>query len=98
LFATGDFDSESVHRGVRYLAATQRDGSWEDAPFTGTGFPRVFYLKYHLYSLYFPIIALGEFARHHSGKSRMPREINLASGYQGLPEWQMAPRGAGGEF
>ena len=55
LFATGDFDSESVKRGVQFLLKTQKEnGAWEDDFFTGTGFPRVFYLKYHLYSVYFP--------------------------------------------
>src|SRR5262249_31764188 len=41
LFATGDFESESVERGIRYLLETQQNGTWEDSTFTGTGFPRV---------------------------------------------------------
>jgi len=64
LFAAGDADSLSVHRGIRYLLETQLpDGSWYDEPWTGTGFPRVFYLRYHLYATYFPLVALGNFRR-----------------------------------
>ena len=62
LFATGDFDSESAKRGVRFLLEKQKaTGDWEDHSFTGTGFPGVFYLKYHLYSYYFPILALSDY-------------------------------------
>lgn len=64
LFATGDFDSESATQGIRYLLRTQnQEGSWEEPYFTGTGFPSVFYLKYHLYSHYFPILALSDYLR-----------------------------------
>jgi squalene-hopene/tetraprenyl-beta-curcumene cyclase len=49
-----------VHQGIRWLVDTQlATGSWEETWFTGTGFPRVFYLRYHLYRLYFPIMCLG---------------------------------------
>jgi squalene-hopene/tetraprenyl-beta-curcumene cyclase len=49
----------SVQRGIDYLLRTQRpDGSWEEREFTGTGFPRVLFLRYHLYRLYFPLWAL----------------------------------------
>lgn len=49
----------AVERGIDYLLRTQgADGSWEEREFTGTGFPRVFYLRYHLYRLYFPLWAL----------------------------------------
>jgi squalene-hopene/tetraprenyl-beta-curcumene cyclase len=45
---------------VRYLLDTQRpDGAWDESEFTGTGFPQVFYLRYHGYPIYFPLIALG---------------------------------------
>jgi len=48
------------------LLRTQRsDGNWDEPYYTGTGFPRVFYLKYHLYRLYFPLMALGRFRRMH---------------------------------
>jgi squalene-hopene/tetraprenyl-beta-curcumene cyclase len=63
LLAAGEADSDSVRAGVAYLQATQRaDGGWHEEPFTGTGFPKVFYLKYHLYSLYFPLMALARYA------------------------------------
>ncbi|PWB47344.1 MAG: squalene--hopene cyclase [Candidatus Methylomirabilota bacterium] len=49
----------SVEKGIDYLLRTQgADGGWEEREFTGTGFPRVFYLRYHLYRLYFPLWAL----------------------------------------
>jgi squalene-hopene/tetraprenyl-beta-curcumene cyclase len=64
LLAAGDTRSDSVARGVSYLLQTQdREGSWDEVPFTGTGFPKVFYLKYHMYRQYFPLLALTTFAR-----------------------------------
>jgi squalene-hopene/tetraprenyl-beta-curcumene cyclase len=63
LIATGD-DSDGLHRGVEYLLDKQRkDGSWVDESWTGTGFPTVFYLRYHLYAVYFPLLALGMYAK-----------------------------------
>ncbi|MBI3448863.1 MAG: squalene--hopene cyclase [Acidobacteria bacterium] len=65
LIAAGERDAESVRRGVRFLLARQAEnGAWPEEEWTGTGFPRVFYLRYHLYPVYFPLLALGEFARH----------------------------------
>jgi squalene-hopene/tetraprenyl-beta-curcumene cyclase len=59
LLAAGDTRSDCVARGVAYLLRTQKkSGSWDEPHFTGTGFPRVFYLKYHMYRQYFPLIAL----------------------------------------
>ncbi len=59
LLAASDTRSESVAKGIAYLLKTQRhDGSWDEPEYTGTGFPRVFYLMYHLYRDYFPLIAL----------------------------------------
>jgi len=64
LIASGDHRSGSVESGIRYLLDTQNsDGSWEEEPWTGTGFPGVFYLRYHLYRQYFPLMALGEYAK-----------------------------------
>lgn len=59
LLSAGVSDSISVVRGVHYLLRHQReDGSWEEVRHTGTGFPRVFYLRYHWYCQYFPLWAL----------------------------------------
>jgi len=70
LLAAGDTRSECVARGVAYLLKTQKkDGSWDEAFCTGTGFPRVFYLKYHLYRQYFPLIALTAYAKVMAEKS-----------------------------
>lgn len=63
LFGAGDYDSPAVKRGIDHLLSTQRAaGDWYDEPWTGTGFPRVFYLRYHLYATYFPLLALGLYA------------------------------------
>ncbi|HIK03129.1 MAG TPA: squalene--hopene cyclase [Trichormus sp. M33_DOE_039] len=60
--ATGKFAHESIDKGISYLVSTQKsDGSWFEADFTGTGFPCHFYLKYHYYQQYFPLIALGRY-------------------------------------
>jgi squalene-hopene/tetraprenyl-beta-curcumene cyclase len=60
--ATGKLALESIERGIDYLLATQQpNGTWFEADFTGTGFPCHFYLKYHMYQQYFPLIALGRY-------------------------------------
>jgi squalene-hopene/tetraprenyl-beta-curcumene cyclase len=60
--ATRRYSQEAIEGGVDYLISTQRsDGTWDESEFTGTGFPRHFYLKYHLYQQYFPLIALGRY-------------------------------------
>ena len=62
LFASADYHSGSVESGVRYLLESQKaDGSWDEHYYTGTGFPRVFYLKYDLYRQYFPLLALADY-------------------------------------
>ncbi len=62
LFASGDFQSGSVKEGIRYLLDRQTPkGTWTEETPTGSGFPRVFYLRYHMYPQYFPLMALGEF-------------------------------------
>ena len=64
LIAAGEGRSDEARRGADYLLRTQLpDGTWHEAPWTGTGFPKVFYLKYHLYRIYFPLMALGRFAK-----------------------------------
>ncbi len=62
LIAAGEAMSTTVRRGIDWLMATQQlDGNWHEDEFTGTGFPKVFYLKYHNYRLYFPLMALGRY-------------------------------------
>ena len=64
LIAGGDTNSSSVQHGVEYLIRTQRqDGDWDEELATGTGFPKVFYLNYHLYKLNFPLMALAAYQK-----------------------------------
>ena len=57
--AAGRADSRAVERGISWLTDRQEaDGSWAQREFTGTGFPQVFYLRYHYYPIYFPLVAL----------------------------------------
>jgi squalene-hopene/tetraprenyl-beta-curcumene cyclase len=64
LAAGGDNGSLSVRKGIEYLARTQRaDGGWDEPLATGTGFPGVFYLTYHIYRDAFPLLALAEFSK-----------------------------------
>jgi squalene-hopene/tetraprenyl-beta-curcumene cyclase len=62
LLASGEVGSAAVQRGIDHLIRTQQpDGLWSDTHFNAPGFPRVFYLKYHGYSGYFPLWALAAF-------------------------------------
>ncbi len=64
LLSAGDTRSDSVAKGVRWLLEHQNsDGSWNEKDYTGTGFPRVFYLAYHMYRDYFPLFALTTYRR-----------------------------------
>ena len=64
LLAAGHTDSPELRRGGEYLLREQKaDGSWAESWWTGTGFPCVFYLRYHLYGLYFPLLALACFRK-----------------------------------
>ena len=64
LIAGGDANSLSVQHGIEYLLEQQGpDGSWQEELATGTGFPKVFYLNYHLYKDYFPLLALTSFVK-----------------------------------
>jgi squalene-hopene/tetraprenyl-beta-curcumene cyclase len=67
LIAAGRNSDTATRRGVDYLLKTQRtDGRWDEPQFTGTGFPRVFYLRYHMYPIYFPLLALSVYRRRTS--------------------------------
>ncbi len=62
LIAAGRASSPAVQNGIDYLVNTQLpDGTWDEPQFTGTGFPRVFYLRYHLYRIYFPLMAISRY-------------------------------------
>jgi squalene-hopene/tetraprenyl-beta-curcumene cyclase len=76
LICAGEVNSPEVGRGIEYLLNHQEvDGTWDEQLFTGTGFPRVFYLRYHFYGHYFPLMALGLYARHKlHGFPPVPRE------------------------
>ncbi len=84
LMSAGMVDAFSVARGVQYLLRQQmKDGSWEEVRHTGTGFPRVFYLRYHWYCQYFPLWALAMYRNLRTrGKMRADevRQQVLASG------------------
>jgi squalene-hopene/tetraprenyl-beta-curcumene cyclase len=71
LMAAGDVDHAAVARGIKYLANTQgTDGFWDEPRYTATGFPRVFYLRYHGYSKFFPLWALARYRNLTSGNAR----------------------------
>ena len=62
LMAAGLADHEAVKRGAAYLQAAQAaDGSWSEQPYNAVGFPRVFYLRYHGYPRFFPLLALSRY-------------------------------------
>lgn len=68
LLAGSDTTSTSLHDGLEYLVRTQNeDGTWDEELATGTGFPQVFYLCYHLYRNSFPLMALNNFLKIKSG-------------------------------
>jgi squalene-hopene/tetraprenyl-beta-curcumene cyclase len=71
LMAAGDADHPAVVRGIKYLTETQgADGFWNEPRYTATGFPRVFYLRYHGYSKFFPLWALARYRNLKSGNAR----------------------------
>jgi squalene cyclase len=81
LMAAGEVESPEVERGIEYLLSTQgEDGNWEEDHWTGTGFPSVFYLKYHLYRLYFPLFALGSFRNLRDGVSTVRERPDIRLG------------------
>ena len=77
LMAAARTDHPAVARGVAWLAANQgTDGVWPEDAYTGGGFPRVFYLRYHGYAKIFPLWALARYR-------------NLARGNSGRVAWGM---------
>jgi squalene-hopene/tetraprenyl-beta-curcumene cyclase len=70
LMAAGEVESPNVARGIAFLIRTQaQDGFWDEARYTATGFPRVFYLRYHGYSKFFPLWALARYRNLKSGRT-----------------------------
>ena len=68
LMAVGEVDDPAVTRGIRYLEEAERDGArWSEELYTGGGFPKVFYLKYHGYSAYFPLWAMSRYQNLKNG-------------------------------
>jgi squalene-hopene/tetraprenyl-beta-curcumene cyclase len=73
LMAAGLTHDPAVARGIDYLIRTEdAEGFWDEAPYTGGGFPRVFYLRYHGYSKFFPLWALARYRNLMRGNSRQP--------------------------
>jgi squalene-hopene/tetraprenyl-beta-curcumene cyclase len=72
LMAAGEVGNPAVVRGVEYLKSTQTEkGLWDEQRYTATGFPRVFYLRYHGYSKFFPLWALARYRNLSSTNSRV---------------------------
>jgi len=70
LLAAGELDHPAATRAVQFLLSRQNpDGSWDEEAFTGTGFPCVFYLRYHLYRNYFPLYALARYRNLRRGQT-----------------------------
>src|SRR5260370_21663729 len=87
LLAGADLNDPAIDKAVSYLVHQQQeDGSWSEPDFTGTGFPGVFYLKYHLYRDSFPVYALARSAHHlyipddYVALKFQPTEVRLRSG------------------
>jgi squalene-hopene/tetraprenyl-beta-curcumene cyclase len=100
LLHAGQGDHPSVRAGIDYLLRRQQaDGGWEEQAFTGTGFPRVFYLRYHMYCKYFPLWALALY-RNVTGRGQMVttviRDQHRRSGFYRVGPARPARRSAGG--
>jgi squalene-hopene/tetraprenyl-beta-curcumene cyclase len=74
LMAAGEVNSDSVSRGIDYLLNAKREGGdWHEEYFNAVGFPRIFYLRYHGYSSYFPLWTLSRYRRLIKTKSKFPK-------------------------
>jgi squalene-hopene/tetraprenyl-beta-curcumene cyclase len=72
LMAAGEVDHPAVVRGVEYLMTTQtQKGLWDEQRYTATGFPRVFYLRYHGYAKFFPLWALARYRNLRNTNSKV---------------------------
>jgi len=73
LMAAGEVDCPHVARGIRYLLAAEREGGkWSEKLYNAVGFPRVFFLRYHGYSAYFPLWALARYRNLAAANARRP--------------------------
>ncbi|HEX4543327.1 MAG TPA: hypothetical protein VH114_09170, partial [Candidatus Acidoferrum sp.] len=88
LLAGAEPSDPAIGKAVSYLVhGQQEDGSWSEPDFTGTGFPGVFYLKYHLYRNSFPVYALARYANQarraeeYVALKLQPGEFRLRSGF-----------------
>jgi squalene-hopene/tetraprenyl-beta-curcumene cyclase len=71
LLAVDGANDPAVERAVDWLVSHQNDdGTWDEPEFTGTGFPQVFYLKYHLYRNSFPLYALARYDNLRQGRQK----------------------------
>ena len=71
LMAAGQAEHEAVTRGIAWLQSVQEDdGSWTEQPYNAVGFPRVFYLRYHGYPRFFPLLAMARYRNLARGNSR----------------------------
>ena len=72
MMAVGEVRNPAVVRGVQYLETTQTEkGLWDEQRYTATGFPRVFYLRYHGYAKFFPLWALARYRNLWSTNSKL---------------------------
>ena len=84
LLRAGRVQDPAVHRGIDYLLRSQKaDGTWEEREFTGTGFPGVFYLRYHMYCKYFPLWALSLYQALRSKGRTLSHDVSLINRLNG---------------
>jgi squalene-hopene/tetraprenyl-beta-curcumene cyclase len=90
LLAAAGPDDPAVAHALEWLVSHQNeDGTWDEDEFTGTGFPCVFYLKYHLYRNSFPLYALARYSNMRNAQSRFigvqipAKEIEHENGHWG---------------
>jgi squalene-hopene/tetraprenyl-beta-curcumene cyclase len=80
LIAAGETESDSARRGVEWLTSRQNEaGDWTEDEWTGTGFPKVFYLKYHYYRVSFPLMALARYRAAVIGESTPANHAGIGS-------------------
>ena len=87
LIAAGRHDSAAARRGIQWLITTQRpDGDWNETAFTGTGFPRVFYLRYHYYRVSFPLLTLSRWRAARAQSQDASLQVAASTGISGSVE------------